>query len=262
VASVQGLRDRVLAITREEREAQEFFSLIEAEGGRAIAIPAIEIVPAGGKAAQEFLDLLEKKRHDYCAFMSVRAAKVLVDLAGAARIKDALKSTLVIAVGPNTRQELEKHGIAVDLIPGSYSSIGLVEMLAKKEPAGKKIIIPRSGEAGGFARKALSDLGMGVDEVFMYGVRARPATAPEWQEFRRLAAEGRIDAVVFTSASNVSGFFDAMKGLDMGRMAAISIGPFTSAELDKRKVRYVEAGDHTVRGTVDAAKGVFRNRPE
>jgi uroporphyrinogen-III synthase len=262
VARVQGLRDRVLAITRGEVEAQEFFSLVEAEGGRAIAVPATEIVPAGVKAAEEFVDLLEKKRHDYCAFMSAQAARVLVDLAGAARIRAALKSTFVIAVGPRTKQELERHGIAVDMTPGSYSSIGLVEMLAKKETAGKKIIIPRSSEAGGFARKALSGLGMAVDEVFLYGVRARPGTAPEWQEFRRLAAEGRIDAVVFTSASNVRAFFDATKGLDMGRMAAISIGPFTSAELEKRKVKYVEAGDHTVRGTVDAAKEAFRGRPE
>lgn len=262
MARVQDLRDRVLAITRSRQDANEFFSLVEAEGGRAIAVPATEVVPASAEVAQEFLDLLKKRKHDYCAFMSAQAVQALVDMAGADRVRTALSSTLVIAVGPKTAQELEKHGIAVALTPSSYSSIGLVGMLANKEPAGKKIIIPRSSEAGGFARKALSDLGMVVDEVFLYSVRARPSTAPEWQEFHGLVAEGKVDAIVFTSASNVRALFDAMEGIDMGRIAAISIGPFTSTELEKRKVKYVEAGDHTVRGTVDVAKEIFKNRPE
>jgi hypothetical protein len=37
----------------------------------------------------------------------------------------------------------------------------------------------------------------------------------------------------------------------------ISIGPFTSAELDLREVRHTEAKEHTVEGTVEVAKGLF-----
>ena len=70
------LRDRIIAVTRSEQEAQEFARLVQEQGGRAIAIQAIEIVPAGAQAAQDIMALLEKKRHDYCAFMSAQAASV------------------------------------------------------------------------------------------------------------------------------------------------------------------------------------------
>lgn len=254
------LRDRILAITRSEQEAQEFARLVQEQGGRAIAIQAIEIVPAGAQAAQDIMALLEKKRHDYCAFMSAQAASVLVGLAGADNVKSALKKTTLIAVGPKTKQELEKHGISVDLVPDTYSSIGLVEMLARENQSGKKIIIPRSSEATEFAAKALFDLGMTVDEVFLYGVRTHSGATPAWQEFRTLLAEKKVDAIVFTSASNARSFFEIMPGVDLKNIAVISIGPFTSAELRKRNVKHLEASDHTIKGTVDVARELFKNQ--
>lgn len=255
------LHDRVIAITRSEQEAREFSGLVQEQGGRAIAIPAIEMVPAGAQAGQEFLSLLKKKKHDYCAFMSAQAAGVLASLVGAEQARLALKETTVIAVGPKTRQELEKHGISVDLVPDSYSSIGLVDMLARQKPAGKRIIIPRSSEAGEFAAKALYDLGMTVDEVSLYGVRTHPGNTPAWQEFRGLLAGKKIDAIVFTSASNVRSFFEIMPDPGLEGVAIISIGPFTSAELRRKKVDYIEASDdHTVKGTVEVARELFKSR--
>ena len=174
----------------------------------------------------------------------------------------ALMPTGVIAVGPRTKQELEEHGVSVEMMPETYSSIGLAEMLAKKNPKGKKIIIPRSGEANEFAAKALTDLGMEVDEVLLYTVRTGAVTR-EWLEFQKMLAAGIIDAVVFTSASNVRAFFELLEKIEMSleNVQAISIGPFTSAELEKRGVKYREAGDHTIQGTVRVAKELFR-RPE
>lgn len=254
------LRDRVIAITRSERDALEFTALVQGQGGRAIAIPAIELVPAGARAGQEFLALLEKKKHDYCAFMSAQAAGVLVGLVGAEQARSALKKTAVIAIGPKTKEELERHGITVDMMPDNYSSIGLVEMLAKKNPSGRRIIIPRSSEATEFAAKALYDLGMTVDEISHYRVRTHPGDTRQWQEFRSLLAEKKIDAVVFTSASNVRSFFEIMPGVDLKSVKVISMGPFTSAELRKRNVDHIEASDHTVRGTVDVARELFKSR--
>lgn len=254
------LRDRVIAITRSEQDAQEFAALVQEQGGRAIAIPAIEIVQADAHAGQEFLELLEKKKHDYCAFMSAQAAKVLIDLVGTEHARSALQKMAVIAVGLKTREELERHGITVDMMPDSYSSIGLVEMLARKNPSGKRIIIPRSSEATEFAAKALCDLGMTVDEISLYGVRTHLGDTLQWQEFRGLLAEKKIDAIVFTSASNVRSFFEIMQDADLKTVQVISIGPFTSAELHKKKIDHLEASDHTIRGTVDVAKELFKSR--
>jgi uroporphyrinogen-III synthase len=260
VARVPGLRNKTIAITRSREEAREFFQLVKADGGRALAVPAIEIVPADRKVAQKFIASLEKKNHDYCAFMSAQAVRVLFDLAADAA--GALKRTSVVAVGPKTKQELEKHGVKVDMVPDKFSSIGLVELLSGNDVKGKRIIIPRSGEANDFAAKALSGLGMKVDEIFLYRTRTAKVTS-EWKEFGGLLAHGKVDAVVFTSASNVRSFFEIIKKIRKKMpkgVKAISIGPFTTAELAKRGIKCHEADDHTIKGTVKAAKKLLRAR--
>lgn len=267
VARVPSLEGRTLAITRGRKEAAEFSRLVKKEGGRALPVKAIEIVPEGRKAAQRFLKLLNEKKHDYCAFMSAQAVAMLFDLGGKEKIASALGSTKVIAVGPKTKQELERRGVRVGMMPRAFSSAGLVEMLlssSKKSQKGKKIIIPRSAEAGDYAAKALSDTGMTVDEMFMY--RVRPARVTQtWKKFYRMLLDKKIDVLVFTSASNVRSFFEIIDKLGgktrIDRLVqVVSIGPFTSAELEKRGIKYREAEDHTIQGTVRTAMKLFTGR--
>lgn len=247
------LKNKILAITRNERDASEFSKLVRVEGGRVIALPTIEIVPAGPQAVQEFLDKLQSKKYDYCAFMSSQAVNILFDLAGEKAVL-ALNSTQVIAVGPKTKQSLKEHGIQVKLVPDKFSSAGLVEMLSKLKPAGKKIIIPRSSEANEFAAQALTILGMQVDEVFLYTVQTS-APSSVWNEFSSLLQKKQVDAVIFTSASSVNSFFEIMGSIQLGKLTkVISIGPFTSKELKKRKIRCLEAEEHTVMGALELAR--------
>jgi uroporphyrinogen-III synthase len=259
---VSGLEGKVLAITRGKKEALEFSSLVKDEGGKATAIQTIQIVPSDRKVAMQFLKLLEEKKHDYCAFMSTQAVSVLFKLGGKEIVASALASTEVIAVGPKTKQELERNGVKVSMMPKTFSSIGLAKLLSSMgEQKGKRIIIPRSGDAGDYAAKALMDLGMAVDEVFLYKVQTADVT-PSWKKFHEMLLNKKVDAIVFTSASNVRSFFEILDRLGKVRIdeyttAIVSIGPFTSEELKKRKVRYHEAKDHTIKGTVSTAKTLF-----
>jgi uroporphyrinogen-III synthase len=261
VTWVPGLKNKVLAITRNEQDAAEFSRLVSERGGRAIALPTIELVPGGPGVAQEFLDKLQKERHDYCAFMSAQAVKVLFDLAGA-QAALALKPTEVIAVGPKTKQALQAHGVEVRLVPSKFSSAGLVDLLSSMKPKKKKIIIPRSGAANEFATKALEDLGMQVDEIPLYTVRTAPVT-PVWGKFSDLLVQKKVDAVVFTSASSVNSFFEILEKVSPQSPAldsltkVVSIGPFTSRELEKKKITCSEAQEHTVRGALDLASKIL-----
>jgi uroporphyrinogen-III synthase len=249
------LKNKILAITRSEQDAAEFSKLVSAEGGRAIALPTIEIVPAGPQAAQVFLDKLQSIKHDYCAFMSSQAVNVLFELADG-KVIPALNSTKVIAGGPKTKQSLKEHGLQVTLVPEKFSSAGLVDLLSKLKPEGKKIIIPRSGAANEFASQALADLGMEVDEVFLYTVQTCKPT-PVWSEFSSLLQEKRIDAVIFTSASNVCSFFDIMGNMHLDNLTkVVSIGPFTGKELKKRNIQCLEADEHTVMGALELARHI------
>jgi uroporphyrinogen-III synthase len=256
-----GLKDKVLAITRSERDAKEFLQLVREQGGRAIALPAIEIVPKGPEVAEQFIDKLRKKKHYYCAFMSQQAVNILFDLARD-KIAPVLKSTTVIAVGPKTKQSLEEHGIKVGLVLEKFSSFGLIDLLSRIEPAGKKIIIPRSGAANNFATDALIRLGMDVDEILLYTVRTR-AVEPIWKEFCDLLLQKRVDAIIFTSASNVNSFFEIMDRVSKDELQldsitkVVSIGPFTSKVLRGRGIDCFEAEEHTVRGALQIANQVL-----
>jgi uroporphyrinogen-III synthase len=261
VIAMPRLKNKIVAITRNEVDASEFSQLVSEQGGRAIALPTIEIVPKEPQVVKEFIDRLQKKKHDYCAFMSPQAVNVLFDIAGK-KVALALKSTTVIAVGPKTKQALEARGVKVGLIPEKFSSTGLVEMLSSKKPAGKKIIIPRSGAANEFATEALTGLGMDVDEILLYEVRTSKI-APVWREFVELLRQKKVDAIVFTSASNVSSFFEIMGKVSAGNLQletltkVVSIGPFTSKELEKKKTPCFEAEEHTVRGALELATQIM-----
>jgi uroporphyrinogen-III synthase len=256
------LKNKILAITRSERNAKEFLQMVREQGGRAIALPAIEIVPQGPEVAEEFLDKLRKKKHHYCAFMSQQAVNILFDLAPD-KIESVLKSTTVIAVGPKTKQSLEEHGVKVGLVLEKFSSVGLVDLMSRIEPAGKKIIIPRSSAANDFATEALIRLGMDVDEIVLYSVRTRRAVEPIWKEFYGLLLQKRVDAVIFTSASNVTSFFEIMGKVSKYELQlnsltkVVSIGPLTSRALWEQGIECFEAEEHTVRGALQIAKQIL-----
>jgi uroporphyrinogen-III synthase len=257
-----GLKNKILAITRSERDAKEFLQLVREQGGRAIALPVIEIVPQGPEVAEEFLDKLRKKKHYYCAFMSQQAVNILFDLARD-KIAPVLKSTTVIAVGPKTKQSLEEHGIKVGLVLEKFSSFGLVDLMLEIGPVGKKIIIPRSGAANDFATEALIRLGMDVDEIPLYTVRTRAVVEPIWKEFCDLLLQNKVDAVIFTSASNVNSFFEIMDKVSKDELQldnitkVVSIGPFTTKALRDRGIECFEAEEHTVKGALQIAKQIL-----
>jgi uroporphyrinogen-III synthase len=130
------------------------------------------------------------------------------------------------------------------------------------EPAGKKIIIPRSSAANEFATDALIRLGMDVDEVFLYTVHTR-MIEPIWKNFSDLLLQRSVDAVIFTSASNVNSFFEIMYKMSKAEVRldtltkVVSIGPFTSKALRDRGIECFEAEEHTVRGALQVAKEIM-----
>lgn len=260
MTEVPGLKHKILAITRSEHDAGKFIQRVAKEGGRAIALPTIEVVPKGPEAAKDFLARLRQKKHDYCAFMSPQAVNILFGHAGREAAL-ALKSTTVIAVGPKTKDSLVEHGVNVRLMPERFSTTGLVELLSFLTPKKKKIIIPRSGAANEFATKSLEELGMQVEEVMLYTLRTAPVSFV-WLEFSDLLLQKKVAAVIFTSASGVRSFFEIMAKLGASDLQlnnltkAVSIGPLTSKELENRNIEYFEATVHTIDGALGLAKKI------
>src|SRR6187551_3097728 len=121
-----------MAITRSGQSAKEFSDLVILEGGRVFALPTIDIIPTDPKVVEETIQLITRRNHDICAFLSANAVEVLFDLArNTSKVKhlvSLLNRRTIIAIGPNTKKRLEEHQIKVHIVPEKYSTEGLIEM--------------------------------------------------------------------------------------------------------------------------------------
>jgi uroporphyrinogen-III synthase len=259
------LDGKTIAITRSKDDASEFIALTEQNNAIPIPLPTIELVSKGEKIVDEFLNLVKSENPDYSVFLSSKAVKILFDTAkniGKFEILQlTVANTIVMSVGPKTTTTLNTYGIKVNHEPKNSSSIGVGEEFSQIHAVGKKVIIPRSGASNSFLKELLNKIGISVVEIHLYDVCAFRDTT-QWNGFRELFSQSKIDGVVFTSASSVRGFFEIMlkdyKKSDLidrlSKLSLVCIGPFTSEELKKFDVPYVVSEIHTVAGAFDTIK--------
>jgi len=256
------IEGKTIAITRSRDDSQEFIDLITKERGNVLPLPTIELVSKGEKIVDEFLSALADGDPDYSVFMSSKAASLLFETAKKVgkfeELQLAIANTIVLAVGPKTKDALEKENVKVAYMPQRYSSVGIGEIFTKLNAVGKKVIVPRSGASTPFLKDLLEKIGLHVTELYLYDVCAFRDTS-QWNEFRDLFSQDKVDGIIFTSASSVRAFFEIMtKDHDEDQLVdmlhktmVISIGPFTADELKKFNVKNVVADVHTILGSFD-----------
>jgi len=259
------LDGKIIAITRSKDDASEFISLAEENKATPIPLPTIELVSKGEKIVDDFLNLIETEHPDYSVFLSSKAVKILFDTAknigNFEKLQLAVANTIVMSVGPKTTATLDTYGIKVNHEPKNNSSIGVGEEFSQINAVDKKVIIPRSGAANPFLKELLNKIGINVVEIHLYDVCAFRDTT-QWNGFRELFSQNKVDGVIFTSASSVRGFFEIMQKdyeksdlVDhLSKLSLVCIGPFTSEELKKFDVTFIISEIHTVAGAFDAMK--------
>lgn len=142
----------------------------------------------------------------------------------------ALGSVKIAAIGEGTKKALRERGFFVDLMPEIYDGENLARALAVQLSGKEKILIPRAEAGNPELVKILEEVDACVDDIPTY------RTCYESQDIIDEAAEfekGKIDCAVFTSASTVRGFAEAVKGLDFSKVKAACIGKQTRAEAEK-----------------------------
>jgi uroporphyrinogen-III synthase len=110
----------------------------------------------------------------------------------------------VCAIGSTTADALRAAGYEADVVPEEYSSAGLVERLAD-EVAGARVEVARSDHGSAVLTDGLEAAGAYVHETILYRL-VRPDGAGESTE---LAADGALDAALFTSSLTVQHFLAA-----------------------------------------------------
>jgi uroporphyrinogen-III synthase len=228
-----------IGITRDESKAIEFIKLVRSIGLDAVALDVIRLIP--NDEINRLRDMLEED-YDYILFMSANAVDMLEE-----DIIEKLRGKMIIAVGPKTRDALERYSIDVYLMPERYSSYGIIDLFKKMDVKGKSILIPRSSAANDYLKKELERLGMNVTEVRFYD------TKPNYEQSLKDKISD-LDCIVFTSASNVHAFFKMVDAIDC---QAIAIGPFTRDALKEYGIEPIVADEHTIKGIFKEIKKII-----
>ena len=259
---------KTIAITRSKEDSEEFIQLITNAKAKPIPLPTIELVSKGEKIVDDFLNAIKEEDPDFSVFMSSKAVKLLFDTSRKVskydKLQLAVANTVVIAVGPKTKAALEAEGIRVAHMPNRFSSVGVGEVFTRLDAEGKKVIIPRSGASTPFLAQLLEKIGLEVKEIYLYDVCSFRDTS-QWNEFRELFANKKVDGIIFTSASSVNAFFDIMLMdadketllQNLGTTKVVAIGPFTADELKKFGTNPIVADVHTVPGAFETIKNCF-----
>ena len=195
-------RDVVVAVFRPDDERLEHaVSLLESLGAIPVADPMLAIRPTGAVPRSD-------------AEYVILTSKTGVELAA----KDGWSpgEATVCAIGDPTADILRDAGYEVDVIPEEFSSSGLVETLAH-EINGARVEVARSDHGSAVLTNGLEDAGAYVHETILYQL-VRPQGAGN---SAALAAEGDLDAALFTSSLTVAHFLDAAEARGI-RLEAIT----------------------------------------
>ncbi len=195
--------DPTVAVFRPDDERiDEAAALLERLGVDPLADPMLAVDPTGATPREDA---------DY----TVLTSKTGVELAAEAGWRPAPDGA-VCAIGDATADALETAGYAVDVLPDTYSSTGLVDRLAG-EVEGARVEVARSDHGSAVLLEGLEEAGAYVHETVLYRL-TRPEGAGESAE---RAAAGDLDAALFTSSLTVEHFLAAAEERGV-RQAAIA----------------------------------------
>ena len=260
--------DKVVAITRGEKNNTEFIRKVKQEGGIPISLPTMKLIPIDSYNFCQKFSNISSKKYGYYMFMSPNSVEVFLKMVKENNLSHILEEQImkskVIAIGPSTKQKLQSNNIPVACMPDNYSSSGLFELMRKLSPKpGTRIMSPRSGASNSFMKEKLNSIGIILDEFYIYYPQIETINKI-WIDFSKKISNKRVDVLIFTSPSAVRYFFSIMhqvlsnfreyfQSID----AIISIGPNTTKELISRNVSSIESKEHTINGTLRLAKRIL-----
>ena len=246
------LDGRTVVVTRPAGEAGTLSGALRAEGAEVLEAPSIEILPA------EDTDPLDEAVSDLCeggfawvVFSSPRAVDAVSERMDALGYRRGM-AAMIAAVGPATAAALVEAGVHVHMVADPFTT----DALAEQFPTGRgRVLLPRADIAPPGLEVRLAEKGWTPVRVVAYRT-GMSGSLPE--DVARALAEGRVDAVAFTSASTVRGF---ARLTDERGMAAVCIGPVTARAAREEGFRVdAVAEPHTTEGLAAAVIDLLRAR--
>jgi len=235
---------RAVVVTRAREQVSGLRQRLVALGADVIELPAITFEPID-------VALPDVTRYAWLVFTSANGVDAFFDrgLATAGYDSRALAGLRLACIGPGTDAALAAHSIRADLVPGRPIAEALLDAFPEPGARGERVLLARAEQGRDVLPDGLAARGYVVDVLPVYRtVRAEPDPGVVAR-----VAEGRVDAITFTSSSTVTNLCDVLGTLPSPQPLVVTIGPVTSETARARGLRVdAEADPHTVDGLVDA----------
>ncbi|HWQ39855.1 MAG TPA: uroporphyrinogen-III synthase [Burkholderiales bacterium] len=243
------MKDKTIALL-ESRFAEHLADMVRKQGGVPISAPALAEVPEVDLPRIRAL-VEELARHPARLFVfqtgvGTRALFDATDNLGVTpALQHLLQRSLVAVRGPKPTAVLRGRQVRIDFSAAEpYTTRQLLDAVAALEIGGERVVVQRYGDSNVELEEALEQRGATVIEVPTYRWALPRDVTPLVNLIDRLGAVD-VDAVVFTSASQVQNLFAVAQ--TEGRTAELkdglrrtlvaSIGPVCSRALEHYGVR-------------------------
>jgi uroporphyrinogen-III synthase len=248
-----------ILVGRARHQASALSTQLRKLGAEVIEIPFIEIrKPRSYKPLDAALKSIAD--YDWLILTSVNGVEALGSCMKHLRVPPTkFKHLKIAAIGPATREEIEKLGLKVDVVPLRYIAESVVESL-KGKVEGKRILLARAKVARDVIPRELRKIGAQVDIVEAYET---VVPAPSRTRLRSIMKDPkrRPHVVTFTSSSTVRNFVELLGGrgrpphTSLDGIHFASIGPITSATLRELGLSpHIEAAEYTIPGLIKAIR--------
>jgi uroporphyrinogen-III synthase len=234
----------------ETRELDRMAAILEADGALTIRCPLVSILDAPDAAPVDaWLQELVQRGFQDLIFLTGEGLRRLLARAringNHDQVVQAIGAARKITRGPKPARALHEVGLSSDLPAPIPTSQGVMEALASDDLSGHRVGLQLYGtEPNEPLTRFLRGAGATVSTVAPY-IYAPASDAARVEELIDGMAEGRIDVIAFTSASQVDRLWDIAQqrkledrlreGLD--RVKVAGIGPIVRECLEDRAVR-------------------------
>lgn len=235
-------------VTRPADEADPLASQLRALGAEIVRQPAIRISPPNDWRPVDAV-LARLQEYDWLVFSSANGVRYLLERLG--ERKGAFRFPKVAAMGSGTAEELTRHGLQADLVPGQFQAEALAEALAR-DAAGKRFLLARASRGREVLAERLAAAGAIVEQVVVYF--SDDVDRPN-AEAATLLRQGEVGWITVTSSA-IARSLAKLFGDDLRRAKLASISPITSGTL--RELGYeptAEAAEYTLAGLTAAIAG-------
>jgi uroporphyrinogen-III synthase len=242
------LAGRTIAIA-EGRQLEELAAMLENEGAAIVRCPLVSILDAPNPdPIVAWLRELAAHRFGYVILLTGEGLRRLLGFADRAGVRtqviEGLKRTRIVTRGPKPVRALKEINLAPSIVATAPTTDGVMAAMRGEQLRGQTVGVQLYSETNSPLTQFLEQAGAMVKTVLPY-IYAPAADGDRVAHLVDQMADGRIDALVFTSSPQVDRLYEVAKerGLEtklataLARTQVAAVGPIVAENLQVRRVK-------------------------